>query len=433
MPPQNDDDQPFRPIDPLTEPFGPIEWPPLVVTADPAPPVSKGLNWETIVGVKQFCTFINNAIRDNIRGLFSAQKMKAPTEFRVGAVTVEHGTPTPSFFFSLEGEGARCDEVLWGQPCDLVFHYEALPEQALAGLTGENLGSLVRHQKAQLGITVIPQGLTLRAGKASQVARFEGGKMVGDPPRFLLQAPDKEDAAGLKTGVRVTFTVALASIYTFFLSIQLVDQLAAAPREIPIVDLDLDGIVATTAVPRQANVYVLGRGDAWQVYWKVNEIDGTPELTTVLSAAKLNDAYQSIIADVKNIAGDAVWKGLDDNLDVSQDGDARTAARRCMRLAMTAGWKLYSWFSKDPVFKRLLDQIEGLPNGSKITVQTDTAFPWELFYPEHFIIDFAEENFRPERFWGHRFQIETLLIATSAEERVPPTAGKPAICASRWG
>jgi len=202
--------------------------------------------------------------------------------------------PGPAFFFTLEGEEARCDEVLWGKVFELVFHYDVLPADTLAGVKGEQLKPLLRNTKAELGIDVVPKGLTLTDGAASRVVRFEDGKMVGDPPHFGLKAPAKDaDTEPEPRGVYITFTISGASIYAFFLAIRLVDRFATGPCATQILNLDLEEVAAITVEPRLARLYLTSQGDNWLIWWDIDGVQSVPRPTSAISAAKLQAAYDS--------------------------------------------------------------------------------------------------------------------------------------------
>jgi NTE family protein len=332
---------------------------------------------------------------------------------------------TPSFFFALEGAAARCDEVVWGAAFDLVFHYDLLPEAALAGIRGKRLGRLLQGNAA-LGIDIIPKGLLLVDGGAGRVATFQGGRMVGDPPRFRLKAPNKSvDVEPAPRGVQVVFTIAGSMIYNFFLEIRLVDVLGHDPCRTRVIDLDLQELAAIQVEPRTARLYIISKGDSWLIYGNIDGVELTPDLTSEISASKLDAAYSKVLlGQFTAIAGDAIWRNIDKDLRFPAEDEQ--AALACMKATVAAGWQLYRSFSADPVFKKALDLIDNLPNGSKITIVTSSsAFPWELFYPLQYVLDYPPENCRPEKFWGCRFVIESLLITTTEEEKLPPDHQQP--------
>jgi hypothetical protein len=140
-----------------------------------------------------------------------------------------------------------------------------------------------------------------------------------------------------------------------------------------------------------------------------------------VTPAKLKAAYDSfIVSDLTEVANSALWRNADEQMQLPQDKRSLEAARQAMFTTAGAGYKLYKLFAEDPVFREALDLIERLPDGSKITVITDdVVFPWELFYPLSFTDGYPEENYKPERFWGNRFIIESLLIVTSSAEKLP--------------
>jgi predicted acylesterase/phospholipase RssA len=122
---------------------------------------------------------------------------------------------SPSFYFALDGKDARGDEVVYGAIFDLVFNYSSPPPDVLAILEGDKFKEAVRTD-AVLGITVIPNGgLSLIDGEALCSVSFKDGKMLGEPPRFHLQAPAKSSNwLDDECGVYVVFSRDRAGIIT---------------------------------------------------------------------------------------------------------------------------------------------------------------------------------------------------------------------------
>jgi hypothetical protein len=373
------------------------------------------------------------SLHEEIRG--RSQDLKSPgvASFAVRSAwsglarRAQVNPPGPSFFFELKGEGvARCNEALWGKAFDLVFRYDLLTADALAGVKGIQFDPVIRGQ-VDLGIDIVPEGLTLTDGGAGRLARFKGGKMVGEPPRFGLRAPEKSpDVEPEPRGVQVVFTVAGSMIYSFFLAIRLVDVLTDAPCDPGIIDLDIQAVVdIKVEQPRVARIYCISKGDSWMVYGTIDGRDLTPDLTTLVSAAKLADAYKDgTLNEFATIAGDAIWRNIGENLEgPDEDGEHALAN---MKLTAAAGSKLYRLFSADPVFGKVLGEIETLPEGSNISFITNgTAFPWEMFYPIEYVVDYPPDNFQPKKFWGYRFVIESLLITTTEDDRPPLQRQQP--------
>lgn len=332
--------------------------------------------------------------------------------------------PGPSFFFALKGDGTRCNEALWGQAFDLLFHYDILPTDALAGVDGEKLKQFVQsNAKAVFSVSVIPKGLILLEGGGGRVVTFENGKMVGEVPRFRLQAPELDDAEPEPRGFYAVFTILGAVIYSAFLEIKLVAKLAEGPCSPQILDLDLSEIAKIKIdEPRIAEIYTTSEdgGSAWRISGKVNGVHLKSDTTKLLGSTNLDKEYATagILGDLKVVAGATVWRLIEKQLDLPADQE--DAALVCMRTTLMAGSKLYKRFADDPTFKQVLDAIEELPDGSKITFITDgTVFPWELFYPLSYNVADSEKNYQPDKLWGRRFLFETLLIVHSESEKPP--------------
>jgi hypothetical protein len=249
-----------------------------------------------------------------------------------------------SFFFALEGESARCDEVVWGTAFDLVFHYDLLPDDALAGVRGKRLGRLLQGNAA-LGIDIIPKGLLFVDGGAGRVARFQGGRMVGDPPRFRLKAPEKSaDVGSAPRGVQVVFTIDGSMIYNCFLEIRLVEALGHDPCRTRVIDLDLQELAAIQVEPRTARLYIISKGDSWLIYGNIDGVELTPDLTSAISASKLSAAYSSgTLGQFTTIAGDAIWRNIDKDLQVPAADEESVLV--CMRCRRECGWNLFGAIS----------------------------------------------------------------------------------------
>lgn len=341
-----------------------------------------------------------------------------PPPAESGAASAE--AKEPAFFFLLEGEGARCDEVVWGANFDLSFHYGVLREHALATVEGRKLDGLLDKAEATLDIDIIPRGgLKLADGLMSRPAVFRNGSLV-EPPVFHLKAPQKDQGAREEPGVHVLFWTGEARVYDFFLPISLVDKLSDNPcGALPPIDLDRKAISSAAAEGSQPHrLTITGEGDVWRFGGVINGIDVPQKLTNNLSGPKLDAEYQKILGDLAKIAAEPIWKNIDGQLQVSDADEA--VARVCMERAMAAGSKLYRRLAEDEVFKTALDLIDKLPDGSRITIVTDnTVFPWELLYPPAYNNGYPPENYKPECFWGWRFQIESLLVTTTEAEKIP--------------
>jgi hypothetical protein len=340
----------------------------------------------------------------------------------------QESTLQSAFFFALEGDNARCDQVRWGKKFDLVFNYGNPPRDRLAELKGNELQRVVESEIALRVDISLRGGLAVTDGIVGRTVNFKGGSMVDGPLRFHLQSPEKHKADSEESGIGVTLSVDHETIYEFFLDVRLVEWLGDDPCPNITLDLDLMDVVDRDRKPRDASVFIVSEGDVWRIHWNIDNKDSRAELTSTVSASKLEAAYQDdILRDLRGIAGKAIWKSITEDLELPPEAAFAAAARECMQKAMTAGWKLYDHFSQDSVFKTLLGAIEKLPDGSRLSIKTDGAvFPWELFYPHEYVDEYPKENYDPTRFWGARFHIESLLLADrNTDERVPTKYRQP--------
>ncbi|MEH2547446.1 putative acylesterase/phospholipase RssA [Bradyrhizobium sp. AZCC 2262] len=332
----------------------------------------------------------------------------------------------PGLIFKLEGEGDRVgvDEVVWEQPFDLVVDYGAGSDSALTVVTGERLISATSGPSAELGISVAPSGFALREGSPFQTLKFENGVLTGETPRFKLRAPRPADLAGRTSGpcgVFVMLTKANALVHSFFIEIRLVEVLDREAHPAPVIDIDLDGVAASKPEERVATITITNEGAAWQVYWNIDGVQSRPRIASKATPAALKAAYDTYINnDLKQVAESALWRNTDAQLHLPDNAASRDEAQKLMGITASAGYKLHKLFREDEVFEEAIELIEKLPDGSRITVITDdVVFPWELFYPLSIIDGEPKENLQPDMFWGNRFIIESLLIATSSAEKLP--------------
>ena len=334
------------------------------------------------------------------------------------------GVPPSEFYFALEGEGARGDQVLWDALIDLVFNYAPPPPEVLAKLKGDKLEETVKTD-AELGLDVVPKGLALTDGNAQRTVQFKDGKMVGDPPRFSLQAPPRNETTNpADWGVYVFFSRNRAQLYSHFIPIRLVDQFAEGVGGNLVVDLDLAQVGRSRPEPRDATVSVSKDGGNWRIHWDIDGYQSRSRLTKVDTAA-LKD-FLDELKQPKEIATALVWTTLNEKLEVAANAASADAVRECMQKTMTTGWQLYDYLRNDPIVNEALQLIEKLPPGSKIAfLMEEMAFPWELIYPAWH--DGERGDYKPDLFWGRRFQIEVLAVSRlrgrQASRRTPTGRG----------
>ena len=97
---------------------------------------------------------------------------------------------------------------------------------------------------------------------------------------------------------------------------------------------------------------------------------------------------------------------------------------------MSFGYSLYAALSSDAGLKQIMDRVESLRPGAKLTIWSTSFFvPWEILYPKEFNHEYPEEkkkaNFDPALFWGNRFQIECLLSSKQGDPHYPTDRRQP--------
>ena len=321
----------------------------------------------------------------------------------------------PEFYFVLEGEKVRGNQAAAPSDFDLVFRYDLPPDDALAIVEGDELE---RQRTALNGsfylLLQVEGGLSVRDKAFALAANFENGKMV-EPLRFKLRA--LQPGAGR---IRVNFMVNMETVYRLVLDIDLVDHIdaGAPPREPVRIDLDT---LNRKRTPRDVKLILNDTGAGWQAtfFWD-KETGLIPKTITNLNFGQLDTLLNQIKADLEQVATHAIWKNIESDLSL---GEGIEVPREMTEYILSAGSLLYSTLRKSDLGD-FIEKIESLPDGSKVSIETQTAFiPWELLYPVPYYSDWSADqkaaNYAPKRLWGNRFQIEVLLISGKSEA-VPP-------------
>jgi hypothetical protein len=122
----------------------------------------------------------------------------------------------------------------------------------------------------------------------------------------------------------------------------------------------------------------------------------------------LNDIEKSLSAAAQN----GVWTDLKDPIRKPQSSLACSKYQEFMETVVSKGSTLYRHLKKIHQFDEFLQRIEDLPDGSRITIQTEGAIlPWEILYP----FDFnehspAKKKIDSSKLWGCRFEIEQMIL-----------------------
>lgn len=143
--------------------------------------------------------------------------------------------------------------------------------------------------------------------------------------------------------------------------------------------------------------------------------DGTPFMVLDTDRASLANE----ISQVKNSmppASTAIWAGLADPLAAPPSEPVAARFQECMENTIGEGNRLYKFLVKVGLGP-ILEQLDQMPEGSKLTINTDCAFlPWEILYSRSYSANLpasvkAKEPLPdPKRMWGYRFLIQYNLL-----------------------
>jgi hypothetical protein len=335
--------------------------------------------------------------------------------------------PPCRFYFVLQGEKVKQDLVVAPSDFDLVFRYDALSDDALAVVEGDELERQRQSPHGSIDLLISLEGnIVLRAGAMPfGRAEFHEGKMTGDV-RFGLSASTPGDAR-----VLVNFQVRGATIYRLVLDLLLVEHIDAATALRRPVELDLDELNYLhhgERVPRDVKLLINDKGGGWQatLFWD-KEIGEVPREITNLNPGQLNSALDGIKPLLESVARNPVWKDIESDLSMG----GAVVPREVTGNLLTAGWRIYNALAQSD-FGDHIRTLEGLPQGAKISIETKSAFiPWELMYPLEYNeawpddLPLKTQNYQPEKLWGNRFQIEVLLMPDKSEKAPAPRQPGP--------
>ncbi len=139
-------------------------------------------------------------------------------------------------------------------------------------------------------------------------------------------------------------------------------------------------------------------------------------------------ALANKIAQIKEVLPanvTAVWASLEDPLAAPKAGIVADEFKSCMERTISEGSALFTELS-DNGLKTILKKLDEMPDGSRLTVNTDCAFfPWEILYPLDYSKDYPPDlkdknPAQSELLWGYRFIVNYNLLPAGEEGWEPP-------------
>ena len=151
----------------------------------------------------------------------------------------------------------------------------------------------------------------------------------------------------------------------------------------------------------------------------IRHSDGQDYGTTPSPLATDRATLANEISQVKNSmpsASTAIWAALADPLAAPNAPAIEARFQECMENTIGEGYRLYDFLSGIGL-GAILKQLDGMPDGSKLTIYTDCAFlPWEILYSREYsakwpqAVKDANPAPDPKRMWGYRFMINYNLL-----------------------
>ena len=136
------------------------------------------------------------------------------------------------------------------------------------------------------------------------------------------------------------------------------------------------------SLPRDLTAFITTQDGQSRVSVRVGR--ELPQPAEVLDLDQLENAILNARARLAAVAESPVFRTMRPGrwgADAGQEAEFLGALCRMM----TAGSTLYKFLHDTSATSGLVDAIEALPDGAKITIFTDSAFvPWEILFPGHF-------------------------------------------------
>lgn len=337
------------------------------------------------------------------------------TQINAGAGTKP---PEPTLRVRLSGDKVKGRAVERGSSCVLIVDWGLLDDTTLLDLTGNELQ---RAREAELQVVfVLYRGLFEVEGNRTRIATRLKDDGFETPVRFGLTAPDKLTGPGtpvVKSKLHLEIEIHGRPAVRIPVLLTVVHDLSAvsAGELAAPVKVDLDKLIAAAKRPAPAAVLRINS----------TSIISSADLMVIQTAqcfdtkhqpalAQLNIANQlgQIARKMDDVAKDPVWNLLSEPLKPTPK-EARGLSEPLAKAA-AAGSELHEWLAESAGMKDILGRIDSLEPGSRIMVHSDgVAIPWETIYPKRYRFHQSDgdhlEAVDIAKFWGYRFEFETIL------------------------
>lgn len=330
------------------------------------------------------------------------------------------------FLFELKGNENEVfgNSVLANAVVDLVFKLAIPGDKDLAVLSGECLDEL-KQEGTKVGLMIVPLGYQLVENNiVYKWGTIQSGTLAPEL-QFRLSAWNsrKKDAGVFVWLFREEEEGGKILLYNFFLSIPVVTSIpdnlgVTSPIQ---VNLDTSGkpLDAILILEEQADHTITASFSIKGISTDNNRSISLKKL----SAGTISTILETLKNETAEVPANKAWSNLEDPFSVklethveSENSDRSSKARKkAVRSLAEAGYHLWSGLNVDPDFQKIMQQLNTLPEGSRIKIQTNSLFlPWEVIYPEPYDKGAHKDATAPVKnklFWGTRFIIETTLLS----------------------
>ena len=316
-----------------------------------------------------------------------------------------------------------------GQPADLYFLYDVPSLDALARLEGKTLGPIIQAahegESIEIGVFIKPVGFTFRGtGKDYQIARIEDDELKN---RVCFKLLARDQPVG-DTGFHAVLTFNGAEVFQAFVRIAIVDLIDRTSTAVTQLAISRSTFELNEALPRDLTAFITTDYDEGECRVSVRVGSELPWSPKVFNLDTLNTAIlgaRKSLADVAESQAFRTMKAGSWAADPGQEPEFLGALCR----TLSAGSTLYKFLHDSNATRQLVEAIDALHDGAKISIFTDSAFvPWEILFRPYFFSDAQRVNpgkepagFRPELLWGNRFEFETVLVFSNPSDNIEHT------------
>jgi hypothetical protein len=167
---------------------------------------------------------------------------------------------------------------------------------------------------------------------------------------------------------------------------------------------------------RDAQLSVRHGGSGFQASFTFNypdeQVTSDPAIDLGFDRSMLDALLSSIENSLTDASQNGVWSLLEDPLGPPPTNTVRLKYQKLMDAVVSEGSSLYRLLSQIHQFDEFLQRVEALPDGSRITIQTEGAIiPWEIMYPDGYNQNSpTKQTYDKSKLWGCRFEIEQMVL-----------------------